>query len=206
MPSSLTELVISTVIISASGALAPGPLTFGAIIYGTRMGWQAGIWMAVGHSIVEYPLILALAAGVTVVEDSPILGALRVAAALFIAYLGIDSIINRRVEHGRGGEPSRHPVVAGAALTGLNPFFILWWASVGIVLIPGYTSVLGWLGPHALFAAHVWMDYAWLGAMAALGEGAIRLVGSRGMAALRAVLGVAMLYIALGLLGLLPLF
>ena len=50
-------------LVSASGVPSPGPLFFANIIYGSKMGINAGIKIAYGHTIVELPLIIILAFG-----------------------------------------------------------------------------------------------------------------------------------------------
>ena len=56
--------VVSYRAISASGVMAPGPLFAANISYGLREGTKSGIKMALGHSIVEFPLIILLGVGV----------------------------------------------------------------------------------------------------------------------------------------------
>ena len=48
------------VVISASGVMSPGPLFAANVMYGLREGKISGIKMAIGHTIVEFPLILLL--------------------------------------------------------------------------------------------------------------------------------------------------
>ncbi|HEY8140705.1 MAG TPA: hypothetical protein VIE86_06450 [Nitrososphaera sp.] len=54
---------LEVIAISASGVLAPGPLFFANLLYGTKQGASAGLKMAYGHTAVELPLIVVLAAG-----------------------------------------------------------------------------------------------------------------------------------------------
>ncbi len=62
--------------------------------------------------------------------------------------------------------------IAGIVFTGLNPYFLLWWATIGLPLIE--KAVRG--GPKLLaimYASHVWLDYAWLGLLAAAASTAL---------------------------------
>jgi threonine/homoserine/homoserine lactone efflux protein len=56
------EFAGEVILVSASGVLSPEPLFFANIIYGSKQG-LAGIKIAFGHTIVEFPLIIALALG-----------------------------------------------------------------------------------------------------------------------------------------------
>ena len=54
------------------------------------------------------------------------------------------------------------PFVAGILLSALNPFFIIWWLTIGLVLISESIQNFGIIGIVILFLFHIWMDYAWL--------------------------------------------
>ena len=59
------------IVISASGVMSPGPLFAANVMYGLREGKISGIKMAVGHTIVEFPLILLLGVGFFSIESIP---------------------------------------------------------------------------------------------------------------------------------------
>ncbi len=46
------------VLLSASGVLSPGPLFLMNLVYGTKQGYRAGLKIASGHAIMEFPLII----------------------------------------------------------------------------------------------------------------------------------------------------
>ena len=54
---------IEVIALSASGVLAPGPLFFANLAYATRLDRWSGVKVAHGHTVVELPLIIMLAAG-----------------------------------------------------------------------------------------------------------------------------------------------
>jgi ABC-type tungstate transport system substrate-binding protein len=54
---SVIEFTAEVVLLSASGVLSPGPLFLANLIYGSK----GGIKIALGHTIVELPLIIILA-------------------------------------------------------------------------------------------------------------------------------------------------
>jgi threonine/homoserine/homoserine lactone efflux protein len=55
------EFTSEVVLLSASGVLFPGPLILTNLIYGSKGGFHSGIKIALGHTIVELPLIILLA-------------------------------------------------------------------------------------------------------------------------------------------------
>ena len=73
-----------------------------------------------------------------------------------------------------------NPVLVGIFFTGLNPFFFLWWISVGIKLISDSIALLGYpFGIAFLFFVHIWMDYAWLGLTSYFASRGIKLIRSK---------------------------
>jgi len=152
------------IIISASGVMSPGPLFAANVMYGLREGKISGIKMAIGHTIVEFPLIILLGVGFFSIESVPeirtiitILGAI----GLFgFAILQIRAVTRQKfsleTKSGQG------PFVAGILLSALNPFFIIWWLTIGLVLISESIQTFGIIGILILFLFHIWMDYAWL--------------------------------------------
>jgi threonine/homoserine/homoserine lactone efflux protein len=57
------EFAAEVILVSASGVLSPGPLFFTNIIYGSKQGVTAGVKIAFGHTIIEFPLVITLAWG-----------------------------------------------------------------------------------------------------------------------------------------------
>jgi threonine/homoserine/homoserine lactone efflux protein len=71
-------------------------------------------------------------------------------------YLFLLGKINRRID--RGG-----PLIVGVIFTAMNPFFLMWWLTVGLKLISDSVYQFGVVGGVIiLFLFHIWMDYVWL--------------------------------------------
>jgi threonine/homoserine/homoserine lactone efflux protein len=90
--------------------------------------------------------------------------------------------VKSKAEFGYGPRAGSMPgssLVLGLALTGLNPYFILWWLTIGSVLIVQALAFAAIIGVLIMYASHVWMDYAYLTAIAHLGKRGRTLIGSR---------------------------
>ena len=152
------------IIISASGVMSPGPLFAANVMYGLREGKISGIKMAIGHTIVEFPLIILLGVGFFSIESVPeirtIITILGAVGLFGFAILQIRAVTRQKfsleTKSGQG------PFVAGILLSALNPFFIIWWLTIGLVLISESIQTFGIIGILILFLFHIWMDYAWL--------------------------------------------
>jgi threonine/homoserine/homoserine lactone efflux protein len=193
---------IEVIALSASGVLAPGPLFFANLAYGIGPDRWSGVKVAYGHTVVELPLIIILAAGLFTFDVAKkyagTIGFIGGIAILAFASLQIVSIIKeKRAYNLRHIAGSKGPFVVGVVLTGLNPFFLLWWFTAGLKLIADSGGFGMTTGVVMLFALHIWMDYAWLGSTAYLASRGTFLLRSKyfpvlglGLAALLVYYGV----------------
>ena len=175
--------------VSATGALAPGPLLAAGAAFGLRGGARAGLSLAAGHAAIELPLVLALGAGIAPLggADGPSRIVSAVGAAGMFAFAAIHARQAATRRRGGGGAQkasTRGAVAMGAALSAANPFFWAWWATAGLKLVADSASLLGPWGPPALFAMHIPMDVAALGAVAALAARGSAALGARGRLAM----------------------
>lgn len=168
--SNILEFALIVTIISASGVMSPGPLFAANITHGLKNGTKAGIKIAIGHSLVEFPLVILLGVGILSMEVFPefrtiisILGAIT----LFVfAFLQIKTILNKNKKIST--KLKQGPIITGILLSGLNPFFIIWWLTIGLKLISDAMTIWAFAGILVVFVLHIWMDFAWLGATAFL--------------------------------------
>ncbi|MDC0155424.1 LysE family translocator [Nitrosopumilus sp.] len=168
--SNIIEFAIIVIIISVSGVMSPGPLFAANITYGLKQGTKAGIKIAIGHSLVELPLVILLGIGILSLEIFPefktiisILGAIT----LFVfAFIQIKSTLKKNEKSET--KLKQGPIITGVLLTALNPFFIIWWLTIGLKLISDAMAIWAFVGILIVFVLHVWMDFVWLGSTAFL--------------------------------------
>ena len=67
----LFSFAIMVVVISSSGVMSPGPLFAANVVYGLKEGKMSGLKIAMGHTIVELPLIVILGIGSISLEVFP---------------------------------------------------------------------------------------------------------------------------------------
>jgi len=177
----IIEFVISVIVISASGVMAPGPLFAANISYGLREGVKSGIKMAMGHTVVELPLVILLGIGVFSFEIFPefriwisVVGAIT----LFVfALIQIKTVLQNNKEV--SSTPKHGPLVTGIVLSVLNPFFIIWWLTIGFKLISDAMLVWAFSGILVVFFLHIWMDFVWLGGISFLASKSSKIISNR---------------------------
>ncbi|MDP2870997.1 MAG: LysE family transporter [Bacillota bacterium] len=163
-------------VVGFSGALSPGPLTVATIHEAARIGWVAGPLATLTHGLLELLMVAALGLGLSrVLRRGAVAGTIALAGGLVLVWMGWTMIAGApaAVLPGLGCGPEEGssyalggPLLAGILATLGNPYWFLWWATVG-------ASQLAWSrertpgGPLTFWAGHVMADLVWLAALAA---------------------------------------
>lgn len=181
------ELAGEIILLSASGVLSPGPLFLVNLILGSKQGFHAGIKVALGHCIVELPLMIILTLAllrfspVSIISNGSlgVIGLLGGISIIVFSFILMSSLMKRKVtaipRHDNNNDKRSllhvgaisseiaRPIILGVVFTAFNPFFIAWWLTVGLKLISDSVSTFGVAnGILFLFFLHIWMDCVWL--------------------------------------------
>lgn len=156
----LGTFLLEAVLVSLSGVMAPGPITSVTVGLGSEDP-RAGAWVAVGHGLVEFPLMIAVYFGVGALVDRPFVQAgISLVGGAFLLYMGWGLLRSLQIAGVEAGQTGRSPLAAGAVLSLGNPYFLIWWVTVGAALIFRSLS-FGWIGFAAFAAAHWLCDLIW---------------------------------------------
>ena len=192
----IIEFIVLVIGISVSGVMAPGPLFATNIVYGLKEGSKAGIKIAVGHTIVELPLVVILGIGVFSLELFPefriIISVLGAITLFIFAAIQIRKIFGEKEFN--VSDQKHGPIIAGIGLTALNPFFLIWWLTIGLKLISDAMMVWAFVGILVVFVFHIWMDFAWLGITAFLASKSLKILSNRNYKLLMVGLSLMLIY------------
>jgi threonine/homoserine/homoserine lactone efflux protein len=150
----------SVALISLSGVIVPGPLLAVTIAKGPE-GQHAGFWTGLGHGIVEMPLIALIALGFGAFFSSRsftvVVGLL---GGAMLVYLGA-GIVRARGELTAGAVNLPYRAVpSGALATLMNPYFFVWWATIGAALVVK-AAAWGLMGLVLFGIVHWSCDIGW---------------------------------------------
>jgi threonine/homoserine/homoserine lactone efflux protein len=162
---SLFLFLFQVVTISLSGVMAPGPVTAAAIAMGARNRF-AGTIIAVGHGIIEFPLMILIVVGFDrLLKWLPFQIVVGFAGGAFLWFMAVGMLRSLNATEDQQLKITKSgPLIAGIALSGGNPYFLLWWATIGLTLATTATSLGIWA--FALFAIVHWLcDLIWLQAL-----------------------------------------
>jgi len=185
--------LFTAVVISLSGVMAPGPMTAATLAAGTRLR-HAGALIALGHAAVEFPLMLLIITGIgSLLQLEGVKTGIGLAGGAFLLLMGVELLVGARKSR-ELSDPAdrRHPVLIGIVLTAANPYFLIWWATVGLALA---TQAVQWgVLAFALFAVIHWLcDLVWLEALSLASFKGSQLLGGWSQRIVLAVCGVMLL-------------
>jgi len=160
----LPAIFLSSFIIAMSGALMPGPVLTVTISESSKRGFWAGPQVVLGHGILEVILLALLVAGFARWINEPLfLGLVGVIGGGFLLWMSLGMLkevrelkLDLSAQRGFSGGP----VAAGIVTSLSNPYWILWWATIGL----GYVLVSmkwGVVGVVVFFAGHILADLLW---------------------------------------------
>ena len=195
----MSELLVflgSALVISLSGVMAPGALTAATISAGTRRP-HAGALVAIGHAIFEWPLVLLIVLGVgQLLERFDVRVGIGMAGGVLLLFMGIGMLRSARKPvafDDASVKPGRHPLVMGIVLTGSNPLFLLWWATVGLALATQAVE-LGILAFVLFVVIHWLLDLIWLEILSQAAHRGTRAIGPKAQQIVLGICGAALLF------------
>lgn len=157
----ILEMLAMAFVIGLTGALAPGPTLLVTINSSLREGWTAGPKVAAGHALVEVLIFLIIVGGLASVMQQYSRG-ISIAGGLALIAFGIMTTRGSKSAMLKGpeGEPSGSAFLAGAVTSAANPYFWIWWLSVGSAfLLSGLNS--GLIMAVAFIIGHWGADFGW---------------------------------------------
>ena len=130
------ETLILAFTIGLTGALAPGPTLVATINSSLQRGWTIGPKVAAGHALAEVVIFILIVEGLAAVaeEHTGIVAAVGGTALILFGLLTLKGSKTATMEISERGATS-NPYLAGALTSVANPYFWIWWLSVGSALV-----------------------------------------------------------------------
>ncbi|MFH1630088.1 MAG: LysE family transporter [Pseudomonadota bacterium] len=192
----ISIFLLSVVVISMSGVLMPGPIMAFTVAQGSRKPF-AGSLVAIGHGVVELPLIALIYLGVGVLfQKAAVTVAIGILGGGVLLWMAIEMLRNYRRAEISGQGRDLNSFVAGILLTAGNPYFLIWWATVGATLILRSIE-FGVAGLVLMTVIHWSCDLVWFQSLSWLSFQGGRFFGKKLQMAIFIVCGLAMLYFGL---------
>ena len=153
----------------------PGPVLFVTVRHSATYGRWVGPLVVIGHALVEVPLVAAVILGLDkLLGMDAFVGAIGLAGGAVLLVMGGAML---RAAPGLtlpSGPHSKNPrsefrplkVIGSGALTSVsNPYFTVWWATVGLNFI-AHAMPSGVLGYSVFYGGHILADLVWYSGVA----------------------------------------
>ena len=158
-------LFATAFLVGFSGALMPGPVMTVTITHSTRMGAKAGPLIVLGHGMVELVVFGAIIAGVgPFLESDLVSGLIAAVGSAVLLWMAVGMLrslptLSLELEAKPGAQRKATPLVDGMLLSLANPYFFIWWATVGLAFVSKAISLgMGIFGAFLFFLGHYMAD------------------------------------------------
>ena len=157
----MLAVIFSVIVLSLSGVMMPGPMFAVTVAKSYRSPW-AGTKVSIGHAIIEVPIILLIYFGFgQFFQHQVVQIILSLIGGAVIIWLGIIMFSARKDVVESGKDLKYGAITTGIVMSAINPLFLLWWATVGSMLVMKFVAY-GTVGLPVLIITHWTCDLVWL--------------------------------------------
>lgn len=160
---------LSALGVGFSGAIMPGSLLTYTIRKSLSSGPIAGFIITAGHAVLELFLIILIFLGFdTVLQSAAAQLLISILGGALLLYMGMDMLLGAMKNSVKVRIDGNDPKSGGMFLSGIiisasNPYFLLWWAVIGLgFLLQSYSS-FGLMGVVIYYIGHICADFIWYG-------------------------------------------
>jgi len=162
----------------------PGPMLTVVVSESPRHGFAAGPLVVLGHAVLELTLIVALVVGLgSLLERHSVQAAVEIGGGAMLVWMGasmalavVRGHVSLKWEHDAAAPPRAQPVLAGILASLSNPYWLIWWATIGMAYL-SKSYAAGALGVGAFYVGHIMGDLTWYSAVSGLMAAGRRFIG-----------------------------
>ena len=167
----LIGILATSFLLALSGALMPGPLLTVTINESLTRGAWTGPLLILGHGMLELLTVAVILWGLgTVIHNDLVLSIIAFAGSGVMLWMGYSMIrgvrsltlagVSNQPEKGAVRKALAHPVFAGIVVSLSNPYWTIWWLTIGLAYIFIAAKVGIW-GVIIFFFGHILADFLW---------------------------------------------
>ena len=170
-------------LVALTGAMSPGPLLTYTIIKSaqtSKHGYLMGLWIIIGHAILEMGIVTLLLLGFSfILKNIIVIRIIGIIGGVTLVLFGLSIV--RDVYFGKiptdflnptdrknhkalpsFGKGLENPIVGGIMVSMSNPYWWIWWATIGLAfMIQFEISFREWPNLIAFFLGHEAGDLIW---------------------------------------------
>ncbi len=151
--------------VGLSGAMVPGPMLTVTISDSVKKGFKAGPLVILGHFITELIIMIAILAGLSwIIGSQTAVFMIGVFGGLVLIFMGYNiSKTDEKLSDIKNNENTqKYGSIMGGIITSItNPFFYIWWATVGCAFMFKGLELAGIIGLIGFIIGHWSADLSW---------------------------------------------
>jgi threonine/homoserine/homoserine lactone efflux protein len=191
-------IFFSSFIIALSGALVPGPLFTITVSESLRRGFKTGPLIIFGHGLLEITIVILLFFGITpFLLEERTRQFISVAGGIILMIMGVmlfKDAGKTRLDLSPGErQTGLHPVVSGILGSLSNPYWIIWWVTIGLGYLVSSLRY-GIPGVIAFFSGHISADLLWYSMISYAVSRGQKIMGERGYRYLLSACGIFLIF------------
>jgi threonine/homoserine/homoserine lactone efflux protein len=131
------SMLVLGFLIGLTGALAPGPTLVATINASLAGDWTTGLKISLGHIVVETIIFLLIVLGLATAAR-PYTAVIAGIGGIALVIFGIMTLAGSRSASLAAAVPTgavANPYMAGLLTSAANPYFWIWWLSVGSAMV-----------------------------------------------------------------------
>lgn len=216
---------MASFVVAFSGAMMPGPLLTVTVTQTARRGFIGSVLIVIGHSLLELFFVIGLVFGLgSILEKKWVMGAVALLGGIMLLWMGWGMIRDARrgvldldmsAETGVSGlsddlcESSLRAngglVVTGALVSLSNPYWLLWWSTIGIAGMTYFRMLISnpVLAIGVFYVGHIMGDIVWYLAVGGAVVSGRKLLSSKAYTWIVQVCGVFLVFLGLSFIQLL---
>jgi threonine/homoserine/homoserine lactone efflux protein len=162
----LVLFILTSFAVGLSGALVPGPMLTVTIADSVKNGSITGPLMILGHFITEFSLIIFIMAGFSWLVGSSssaiIIGTLGGVMLIYMGFTTSRSTVELETPTDFDNKSRKYGSVLKGVLTSIsNPYFFIWWATIGLAFLFKGLEIAGLVGLVGFLVGHWSADLGW---------------------------------------------
>jgi len=159
-------IFFTSFLIGFSGAVSPGPLLAITVEETIRRDFKAGPLIILGHSILEFLMVLLLIYGFgEFLKREIVQKYLSIFGGIFLIYTGIsiffsEKKIKTEKNESTSNKKNHFLLLKGFFVSLSNPYWSIWWITIGLVYL-SFALPYGFKGIFLFFTGHILSDFLW---------------------------------------------
>jgi threonine/homoserine/homoserine lactone efflux protein len=204
MTGELLAFGFTAFLVGFSGAIVPGPMLTVSITESFKKGYKAGTSVVFGHVAAEAGMVVLLGLGLSqlIGAKAPFVAICIIGGAVLV-FMGVNLIMRGRSKAPIQATAEKRTFAYGPVYGGLitslsNPYFFLWWFTVGAAFAFEGLRLAGLVGLAAFLIGHWASDFSWYGFVSFCTDRGAAIAGDRAYQVVLLSCGVFLSILGLG--------